>query len=235
MAIRGLRRRAVLLDALGTLVELQRPAPRLRAALSERFGLTVTEGQAERAIAAEIAYYRRHLDEGRDQPALDDLRRRCAGVLSAELARDLGRELPPVEAMTAALLASLEFRPFDDVRPALEHLKDLGLTLIVVSNWDISLPGVLKRLGLARWLDGVITSAQVGSRKPQPAIFDLACGLAGTAPEDTIHVGDGLEEDVAGARGAGIEPVLIRRSGEGPAVPAGVEVIRTLRELPPLL
>ena len=52
----------ILLDALGTLVALAPPAPRLRVELAERFGLAVTEEQAASAIGAEIAYYRMHLD-----------------------------------------------------------------------------------------------------------------------------------------------------------------------------
>ena len=50
--------------------------------------------------------------------------------------------------------------------------------------------------------------------------------------DQTVHVGDSLENDVAGARAAGIRPVLVRRDG---AAPPGVESIATLRELPALL
>jgi putative hydrolase of the HAD superfamily len=232
VAIRGLSRRAALLDALGTLVELEPPAPRLRNELAGRFGLSVTPVQAEQAIAAEIAYYRRHLDEGRDRAALADLRRRCAAALADQLEASLGRELPPLDAMTEALLASLSFRPFDDVVPALRSLKDLGVRVVVVSNWDVSLPEVLERLGLMSYLDGVVTSAAAGSRKPERPIFELALGLAGAQAHEALHVGDSLAEDVAGARAVGIEAVLIRRSGRGPSIGAGVEAITSLGELP---
>ncbi len=81
----------------------------------------------------------------------------------------------------------------------------------MVSNWDVSLGEVLARLELAPMLDGIVTSAAVGARKPAPAIFARALELAGARPDATIHVGDSLEEDIAGARAAGIEPILIRR------------------------
>jgi putative hydrolase of the HAD superfamily len=77
--------RAVLLDALGTLVRLEPPAPRLRRELASRFGLRVSEAEAELAIAAEIAYYRAHLDEGRDLSSVAALRVRCAEALAAAL------------------------------------------------------------------------------------------------------------------------------------------------------
>ena len=218
---------AILLDALGTLVALEPPAPRLRAELAARFGLEVSEAEAAGAIAAEIAYYRAHLDEGRDTAGLESLRRRCAEVLGSALPGD-GARLE-VDSLMEALLAALHFTAFDDVRPALEAARERGQRLVVVSNWDVSLVGVLRGLELEPLLDGIVTSAGAGARKPSPAIFEQALGLAGVAAAQAIHVGDTLDEDVAGARAAGIEPVLIRRS-DGPPVP-GVRTISSLAEL----
>ena len=216
---------AILLDALGTLVALEPPAPRLRAELAGRFGLEVSERQAERAIAAEIAYYRGHLDEGRDHASLEALRRRCATVLRSELpGADL--ELDP---LVDALLASLRFTAFPDVRPALVAARSRGQRLVVVSNWDVSLRSVLRALELEPLLDGILTSAEAGARKPALEIFEHALDLAGAGAEEAVHVGDTLDEDVAGARDAGIEPVLIRRQS-GPEV-RGVRMISSLAEL----
>jgi len=216
---------AILLDALGTLVALEPPAPRLRAELARRFGLEVSERQAERAIAAEIAYYRGHLDEGRDHASLEALRRRCATVLRSELpGADL--ELDP---LVDALLASLRFTAFPDVRPALVAARSRGQRLVVVSNWDVSLRSVLRALELEPLLDGILTSAEAGARKPALEIFEHALDLAGAGAEEAVHVGDTLDEDVAGARDAGIEPVLIRRQS-GPEV-RGVRMISSLAEL----
>lgn len=224
--------RALLLDALGTLLELDPPAPRLQDQLRRR-GIEVGEALAERAIAAEIAYYRSHLDEGRDDPSLERLRRRCAEVVTRELARGLDGELPGPAEMTEVLLASIRFTRFADVEPVLGELKRRGLRLVVVSNWDVSLHAVLDRLGVAAHLDGIVTSAEVAVRKPAPEIFERALALAGARPAEARHVGDSLEEDVAGARAAGIDPILIRRGSE--ATPAGVPVISSLAELPALV
>jgi putative hydrolase of the HAD superfamily len=220
--------KAILLDALGTLVALEPPAPALRGELATRFGVSVSEAEAERAIAAEIAYYRAHLDEGSDPARLADLRAQCAGVLLGALPAEAAAAIPPA-AMTEALLASLRFRAFEDVAPALSAARAAGRRLVVVSNWDVSLIEVLERLGLAPLLDGIVTSAGAGARKPAPEIFLRALALAGASPPDAVHVGDSLEEDVAGARVAGIEPILIRRDG-GAAAP-GVATIASLAEL----
>ncbi|HTX08504.1 MAG TPA: HAD family hydrolase [Solirubrobacteraceae bacterium] len=216
----------ILLDALGTLVALEPPAPRLRVELAERFGLVVTEEQAMSAIAAEIGYYRKHLDEGRDTASLAALRGRCAEVLRSALPGAAGIE---PHRIVEALLASLRFTAFAEVRPALDAARARGQRLVVVSNWDVSLHDVLRRVGLKPQLDAILTSAEVGARKPAPAMFERALGLLGAGAEEAIHVGDSLEEDVAGARAAGIEAVLVCRDGAGPA--PGVRTISSLAQL----
>lgn len=223
------RPRAVLLDALGTLLKLEPPGPRLRVELAQRFGVSVSEDDAERAIGVEIAYYRAHLDEGRDPKALTSLRRACAEVLRAALPQSARAALADPDSLTAALLASLRFRAYDDVRPALVACRSHGLRLVVVSNWDVSLHGVLEDLGLRAAIDRVLTSAEAGARKPSPVIFEQALALAGVPAPAAIHVGDSLAEDVAGARAAGIEPVLIRRDGS--PGPPDVRTVASLAQL----
>lgn len=220
---------ALLLDALGTLLELQPPAPRLQRELADRFGLQISDTEAQRAIAAEIAYYRAHLDEGRDPAALAALRSRCAEALREGLPDDERAAAIDNASLTSALLASLRFEPFPDVHPALAAARANGRRLVVVSNWDVSLEQVLDRLELLPMLDGVVTSAAVGSRKPSPEIFERALAIARVAAQDAVHVGDSLAEDVAGARAAGIEAVLIKR--DGAPGPPGVRTIATLTSL----
>jgi putative hydrolase of the HAD superfamily len=220
--------KAILLDALGTLVALEPPAPLLRAELSERFGVHLSEIEARRAIAAEISFYRGHLDEGRDQRSLALLRERCAEALREALPEKAQRHLPNAAGLVEALLASLRFRLYPDVRPALGDYRKHGLRLVVVSNWDVSLHAVLGSLGLTSVLDGIVTSAEARARKPSAAIFERALGLAGVSGADAIHVGDSLDEDIAGAHAAGVEPVLLRR--DGAAGPAGIRTITSLGE-----
>jgi putative hydrolase of the HAD superfamily len=229
VALGGVTPAAVLLDALGTLVALEPPWPLLRAELAAR-GVEVTEAEARTALLAEIAFYRAHHDEAVDAAALDALRDRCATVLDAAL--------PPhargVPDLRDALLAGLRFAPYPEVPAALAALRAAGRRLVVVSNWDVSLHEVLATTGLAPHLDGVVTSAECGAAKPDPAIFRRALALAGDiAPQDGVHVGDSVEADVAGAVAAGLEPILVVRDG-APA-PPGVTVLADLQGLPALL
>jgi HAD superfamily hydrolase (TIGR01509 family) len=218
----------VLLDMLGTLVELRDPVPRLRAELERRTGVDVGDEAAARGFGAEIAYYLDHHMEGRDRESLDDLRDRCA----ARMDEALGVDGLPRAAVRAAMLASLEFVPFPDVEPALSALRAKGLKVVIASNWDWSLPQWVERVGLVRLVDGSASSAVAGAAKPAPDVFRAALRLAGVAAEDAAHVGDSLDGDVAGARAAGLRAILLRRVGEPPA---DVEWIRSLAELPALL
>jgi putative hydrolase of the HAD superfamily len=88
---------------------------------------------------------------------------------------------------------------------------------------------VLDRAGLAPLLDRILTAAELGVRKPSGEIFMRALAVAGVGPQEAVHVGDSLEEDVAGARAAGIEAVLLRRDGR--PGPSGVRTIASLAEL----
>lgn len=221
--------RAVLLDALGTLLELEPPAPFLRRELAERFGVPVGEAEAERAIAAEISFYRENLDDGRDDRSLAVLRERCAEALLGALPRATQARLPAAAELVEALMASLHFRVYPDVGPALERWRAEGLRLVVVSNWDVSLHDRLRELGLSPMLDGALTSAEAGARKPSPAIFEQALALAGVRAREAIHVGDSLKEDIAGARATGIKPVLLSRNGVRP--PVEVRSITSLAQL----
>ena len=183
---------------MGTLLRLEPPAPALARAL------TIDEAAAERAFRAEVAYYVKHHLDGSDTERLADLRRRCAAILAAEAG------VEPEKALEA-LMGSLEFEAYPDAAPVLTQLRERGLRLVVVSNWDCSLPEVLDRLGLLRLVDDVVVSAVVGAAKPDPRIFRAALDAVHCEPGDAVHVGDSAEADVAGAQAVGIRAVHLDR------------------------
>ena len=213
----------MLLDALGTLVELERPWPHLVDELAAR-GVVVGEDVARAAMLAEMAYYRAHHDEAVDWATLKDLRRRCAAVVHEQLQTAL-----PLDDVLDALLGAIRFRAYPEVPGVLARLRAGGARLAVVSNWDVSLHDVLERTGLRPLVDAVVISAELGVAKPDPAIFRAALDRLGAGPDGALHVGDSLEDDVAGARAAGLEAVLVARNG-APA-PEGVRAVRSLAEL----
>jgi FMN phosphatase YigB (HAD superfamily) len=214
---------------------MEPPGPRLRDELARR-GFEVSPEVAEAGFRAEIAYYLEHHVEGRDQASLDELRDRCARVMSEALGN-------PAVDVRAAMLSAIHFEPFPDAAGALGRLRAAGLRLVVASNWDCSLGEVLREAGLRHLVDGVATTAEAGAPKPDRRLFDAALELAGVAADRAVYVGDSPANDVGGATAAGIRAVLLRRHGPRPdRVPAdsapGPEpaaTIATLDELPPLV
>jgi putative hydrolase of the HAD superfamily len=213
--------RAVLLDALGTLVELPAPWPALVSELAAR-GAVVTEQDARAALLEEMAYYRAHHDEATGPAQLDELRDRCTEVLRAALPAH-AREAPDLR---GALLAALRFGAYPEVPAVLAELGAAGIARVAVSNWDVSLRGVLDDIGLAPLLDGIVISAEAGVAKPDPAIFERALALAGVPADAAVHVGDTREVDFAGARAAGLRAIHLDRSGADP------DAMASLTELP---
>lgn len=102
---------------------------------------------------------------------------------------------------------------YEDVIPALQELERAGFVLAAISNWDERLLGLLEKLGLRTYFKEVIVSANVGAHKPDGRIFRHGAERLGLRPEEILHVGDSLREDIEGARCAGFSAVRIRRSG----------------------
>ena len=223
--------KAVLLDVLGTLVELESPGPALREEVERRTGVDVGEERAGAAFAAEITYYLAHHIEGRDMDAVERLRDRCAEEIRRTLALDGLDHATAREAMVAAL----RFRPFPDALPLLRTLRERSVSAVAASNWDASLPDGLEQAGLAPYLDGAVSSAVVGAAKPDPAVFHAALELAGCEASEAFHVGDSPGGDVEGATAAGIRVALLDRHGVLPEPPAGVATVSSLDEVPSVI
>lgn len=105
------------------------------------------------------------------------------------------------------------WRVFEDVVPALDSLRAMGVRLAVVSNWDSRLPGLLGALGLSSRFDAIVVSHIEGVEKPAPELFLRAVARLGGSPDEALHVGDVPELDEAGAKAAGIVSLLVDRRG----------------------
>jgi putative hydrolase of the HAD superfamily len=202
---------AVTLDAMGTLVTFEPPAPRLQRSLERRLGIAVDLARCEGAMRVEMRHYRTHCVGARDAPSLAALRLECASLVGDALALEVaGAELLP------SLTDAIAFRAYPDALPAIERLAAAGLRLAVIANWDVSLHDVLARFGLAEHLGAIVTAAGVGASKPDARPFRAALGQLGVDPERAVHVGDDPVTDVAGARAAGLSALLLDREGRAP-------------------
>ena len=134
-----------------------------------------------------------------------------------------------------SLFAASAATLYDDTVPTLQHLRDAGFKLAIVSNWDTPLDPLTERLGIAHYFDIIVAShdARVLSAKPDPHIFNYTLAAVGVSAAEAVHVGDTYEADIVGARDVGIRPILIDRDN----TQAGRwdETIQSLSELPALL
>ena len=128
----------------------------------------------------------------------------------------------PLEGREAELLRAADellysptnryFTVYDDVVPCLDALRGEGYRLVVLSNWDVTLPGVLRNAGLLGYFERVFASLAFGIEKPDVRFFRYAEEQCGAGPSDFVHVGDRMDDDVEGARAAGWGAYLIDRA-----------------------
>ncbi len=96
---------------------------------------------------------------------------------------------------------------------ALEALKKRGFRLAVISNADGRVEGLLEKAGIRHLLEFVLDSQLEGVEKPDPEIFRRACRRMGVDPARSLYIGDLYPVDIIGARGAGMEAVLLDPTG----------------------
>lgn len=118
------------------------------------------------------------------------------------------------------------WRIFDDVLPCLKELKRRHLRLGIVSNWSANLESLIRGLRMAPYFDEIVSSADVGYRKPNPMIFTIAMERMGVDASEAAHVGDRPDADGRGAEAAGVTPVIVDRTGAHAA--CGYATVRSL-------
>jgi putative hydrolase of the HAD superfamily len=130
------------------------------------------------------------------------------------------------------------FSLYDDTLTTLDALDAQGLRLGIITNGEEHFQlDKLVRTGLTGRFEHVIASGTVGITKPDPRIFELACGVFGVPTSDAVYVGDRLATDAQGARDAGLVGVWLAREGAASAdevhsaEASGVRVIASLSEL----
>lgn len=156
-------------------------------------------------------------------------------VVAAFLADALGRPPEPAE-VTAYLDGYIaEWCRAVRLQPAVVGMvRALAAerTLAVVTNTHLEtlVPGLLAAAGIRDAFAAVVTSVEVGRRKPHPAIFTAACRELGVAPETVTFVGDTYGADYAGPTAAGMTAYLIDPAGRTPVPPD--RRLRSVLDLP---
>jgi HAD superfamily hydrolase (TIGR01662 family) len=107
-------------------------------------------------------------------------------------------------------------RAYPEVLETLGQLKASGLHVGLISNADDD--GLVQRavvhLGMAPFIDPIVSSAGLKWRKPNPRIFHYVADRWGLPADQIAMVGDAPKYDILGAHNAGMKGILVDR-GEG--------------------
>lgn len=131
----------------------------------------------------------------------------------------------------AARLAADAFAEFMDWRhrvqffpAAIDVLAELAgsYTLAALTNGNAN----FARLGLDRYFAFGYCAAEVGAKKPDPAMFERAMAHAGVNPCEAVHVGDHAVDDVQGAAAVGMATIWVNLFGADEEPPATATVTR---------
>ncbi|HXF98303.1 MAG TPA: HAD family hydrolase [Gaiellaceae bacterium] len=209
--------RAVVFDLWNTLVRFPDERSRaLRAAWARRLG--VDEERLEELWGRAATYERR--ETGPLRPVLE------------EVARALGRDGGAVEELLAWRLDLVRnaLRVEPETLSALDELRRRGFALGLVSNCTEEVPLVWPETELAPRFHAAVFSARAGVLKPDPRIYRLVCAELGVEPGACLFVGDGANDELAGAERAGMRPVLLDGAGgeiewRGPRISSIPEVL----------
>jgi FMN phosphatase YigB (HAD superfamily) len=187
----------------------------------------------ERVIdACGIDRSKAHIAAGRKRPAIrcPRLRERITRVAASEIMTDV------FAAFFGIFRRGLEAYP--DAIETLAALKQSGFAVGALTNVPLGMPRRtiqhdLERLGLAPYIDGFVTSFEVGLRKPRRAPFKRLATTLAVDLREIAYVGN-LPTDVTGALAAGCVPIFLDRTGRG--IDYGqAATVRSLAEIPPLL
>jgi len=127
------------------------------------------------------------------------------------------------------------FTLYEEVPDVLRALRADGYRIGLISNSDRALDDFERHFELDGLFDVAISSSDHGFMKPHPSIFEEGLRRAGVAAAQAVMVGDSVPHDIQGALRLGMRGILVARSGLSTGAPPEVPIIRSLRELRPLL
>lgn len=194
--------RALLLDAVGTVIRTREPPAAVYVRLARRHRLSPDPEQVAARLAA-----RRIRPPPLDGVPLDEVPEREREGWREVVRFVLGEEAadgPCFERLLDHYARGEAWSVEAGAADALARSRARGLRVGVVSNMDARLPQVLGALGLSAAIDTLVLPSNTGFAKPDPRIFRVALERFGIEPDEGLYIGDREEDCVAAARAAGL-------------------------------
>jgi len=227
--------KAIFFDWFNTLARYEPPREKLHSRALKEFGIEVSpEEILPGVLAADSYFFEENVNspvEKRKPEEKAEVWARYQQIVLAKAGIKSDQELlAKVMKKVGELFEETTWALFDDVLPTLKTLKQQNFIIGLLTNLAKDMSSICRKLGLKPYLDFVVTSEEAGADKPKPPIFLAALQQAGVDASEAIHVGDQYKIDVVGARGVGINPILIDRYDLYPEV-SDYPRIRNLTEL----
>ncbi len=108
-------------------------------------------------------------------------------------------------------------RPRAEAVRTLQWLKEKGLRLGLLSDCSAEVPEIWLETTLAQWIEAPVFSCRTGTKKPDLALYHLACRNLGVALSECVYVADGYSRELEAAAGLGMGAVLLAPPAETPA------------------
>lgn len=198
----GLTHKALLVDAVGTLVLPSQPMAQIYRKIGEKYGVEYSEDEI-------LKRYRRAYEQPWARSRLryvNDGRAFWQHIVSSSTGCTDSQYFEELYSYYTTDKAWHLCDP--NTEKVFQALREAGVKIAVVSNFDTRLRPLLRALNCDHWFDAVTVSAEVEAEKPNPTIFLKACDFLGVQPEDAVHVGDDRRNDIWGARDAGCDAWL---------------------------
>lgn len=199
---------AIVYDAVGTLIHVQPSVATIYAAVGRRFGSQLEPNEIRRRFHAAVTRQDR-LDEQAgwrtsETRELDRWRAIVAEVLD-EVADRAGCFAALFE--TFGQIQSWSCDP--EAGELLASLHRRGCRQALASNFDRRLRGVIEPMPIARYLETLVISSEIGWRKPALEFFAQVAASLQLPAEAILHVGDDRDNDYSAARRAGMRALLL--------------------------
>lgn len=215
--------KAIFFDWFYTLARFEPPRHQLYGQAFREFGVELSPEKVRRGILIADQYF---FEENAKSPVAERSPEEQARVyiqypntILTEARARVPEDLPlKILQRVREQFKGVTFALFDDVLSTLKTLKQQNFILGLLTNLDSDMVSICRELSLEPYLDFVVTAKEAGADKPSPPIFLAALDKAGVNASEAVHVGDQYKLDVIGARGVGINPILVDRYNIYPEV-----------------
>jgi len=183
-------------DAVGTVMRPMQPVARVYAEVARRHGYDVDPADVDERL---LPAMRDDSDRNAADPEWRDYWRR---VIFDSTGTD---DESVFEELYNHYGRGVAWHVDPQARHVATRMRERGVKVAMISNFDRRLRPLAGALGISDWLDLVVVSGEEGIEKPDPAIFARTAERLGATTDRMLHVGDSKKRDVAGARAAGCD------------------------------